>query len=145
MYLDLDIFSCTWTCFLYLYVYLYLNLKYLKNTKYIKVQTSTLYLIKSYTVYRLYWTLCWYYWVNTYIECYDIVLWYRIKEHNCIVFSQLVTCYSRYCLDRARHVYFLSRSTLHSFTLYLKNVQVLGLELKYNRLYMDPTLHSEHM
>ena len=32
-------------------MYLYLNLKYLKNTKYIQVQTSTLYLIKSYILY----------------------------------------------------------------------------------------------
>ena len=32
-------------------MYLYLGPKYLKNTKYIQVQTSTLYLIKSYTLY----------------------------------------------------------------------------------------------
>ena len=38
--------TCTWS--LKCYLYLYLDTKYLKNTKYIQVQTSTLYLIKSY-------------------------------------------------------------------------------------------------
>ena len=32
----------------YLYLYLYLDPNYLNNTKYIQVQTSTLYLIKNY-------------------------------------------------------------------------------------------------
>ena len=40
-------FSCTWS----LKYYLYLEPKYLKNTKYVQVQTSTLYLIKSYILY----------------------------------------------------------------------------------------------
>ena len=36
---------------MYLYLYMYLDQKYLKNTKYIQVQISTLYLIKSYLFY----------------------------------------------------------------------------------------------
>ena len=40
---------CTWS--LKCYLYLYLDPKYLKNTNYIQVQISTLYLIKSYILY----------------------------------------------------------------------------------------------
>ena len=36
---------------MYLYLCLYLDPKYLKNTKYIQVQTSTMYSIKSYILY----------------------------------------------------------------------------------------------
>ena len=43
-------FSCTCTCIwsFKCYFYMYLDPKYLKNTNYIQVQTSRLYLIKSY-------------------------------------------------------------------------------------------------
>ena len=46
-------FSCICTCTWSLKIqwYLYLDPNYLKNTKYIQVQTSTLYLMKSYTLY----------------------------------------------------------------------------------------------
>ena len=47
----LDTSTCTSTCSLKCYFYLYLDKKYLKNTKYIQVQTSTLYLIKSCILY----------------------------------------------------------------------------------------------
>ena len=48
----LDLSTCNWTLVqIFMCLYLYLDPKYLKNTKYIQVQTSTLYLIICYMLY----------------------------------------------------------------------------------------------
>ena len=53
MYLDLwtDFHVLVLVLSLKWYLYLYLDPKYLKNTKYIQVHTSTLYSVKSYILY----------------------------------------------------------------------------------------------